>query len=204
MSLPHRRVHAHTAAHTNTHILTPGGLLSHLLPLGLSFLRSQQIHWSLQVSLQSLFTAGYGHHPPSGTTTLQLRHTPSLLAGTHTHTHKYTSMCTTVSLTLNRHACGALKHVTHKGIVFLTHIHTHTRTMGMQCSRLHAGLQLGYPPLFDWIYDCGSPIPISSDWLGANLSHQTPAEDKGGCGRRPVLNWNKFVMAATVYIFRIE
>ena len=76
----------HTQPHTQTHTsLPPGGLLSHLLPLGLSFLRSQQIHWSLQVSLQSLFTAGYGHHPPSGTTALQLRHTPSLPAGTHTH-----------------------------------------------------------------------------------------------------------------------
>lgn len=203
MSLPHRRVHAHTAAHTNTHILTPGGLLSHLPPLGLSFsARSRFIgrfRWVSRVSLLLVtVTIHLQEQQHFSSDTLH----PCLLA--HTHTHKYTSMCTTVSLTLNRHACGALKHVTHKGIVFLTHIHTHTRTMGMQCSRLHAGLQLGYPPLFDWIYDCGSPFPISTDWLGANLSHQTPAEDKGGCGRRPVLNWNKFVMAATVYIFRIE
>lgn len=74
----------------------------------------------------------------------------------------------------------------------------------MHSVRHHAGLRHGYPPLFDWIYDCGSPFPISTDWLGANLSHQTPTEDKGGCGRRPVLNWNKFVMAATTYIFCIE
>lgn len=81
-------------------------------------------------------------------------------------------------------------------------INTHTRThTHMHCVRHHAGLQLGYPPLFDWIY---SPFPISTDWLGANLSHQTPTEDKGECGRRPVLNWNKFVMAATVYILHIE
>lgn len=81
---------------------------------------------------------------------------------------------------------------------------THTGSLGVHSVRHHAGLQQGYPPLFDWIYDCGSPFPISTDWLGANLSHQTPTEDKGGCGRRPVLKWNKFVMAATVYIFCIK
>lgn len=198
----------HRAADTNTH-LYPGGLLSHLLPLGLSFLRSQQIHWSLQVSLQSLFTAGYGHHPPSETAALQLSCTPSLPACTHAQ--KYTRMCKMGSHTLNIHNIDM--HAVHcsmsqRHFFFNTHTHArtpiHTGSLGMHCSRLHAGLQLGHQPLFDWIYDCGSPLPISTDWLGANLSHQTPTEDKGGCGRRPVLNWNKFVMAATVYIFHIE
>lgn len=212
MLLPHApcsRTHSHSRTHTNTH-LYPGGLLSHLLPLGLPFLRSQQIHWSLQVSLQSLFTAGYGHHPPSGTTALQLSLTPSLPACTDAQ--KYTCMSATLSHTLNIYNIDT--HVEHNSMSqrhsFLTrvylHIHGHTRThtgsLGVHCSRLHAGLN--YPPLFDWIYDCGSPFPISTDWLRANLSHQTPTEDKGGCGRRPVLNWNKFVMAATMYIFRIE
>lgn len=81
---------------------------------------------------------------------------------------------------------------------------TRTGSLGVHSVRHHAGLRHGYPLLFDWIYDCGSPFPISTDWLGANLSHQAPTEDKGGCGRRPVLNWNKFVMAATTYIFCIE
>lgn len=68
--------------------------------------------------------------------------------------------------------------------------HINVASLSMCCWWLHAGLQLGHQPLFDWIYGCGSPFPISADWLGANLSRQTFAEDKGGCGRRPVTNWN--------------
>lgn len=63
-------------------------------------------------------------------------------------------------------------------------------SLSMYCWWLRAGLQLGHQPLFDWIYGCGSPFPISADWLGANLSRQTFAEDKGGCGRRPVSKWD--------------
>ncbi len=123
----HTHTHTHTAAQSHTH-LYPGGLLSHLLPLGLSFLRSQQIHWSLQVSLQSLFTAGYGHHPPSGTTALQLSPTPSPPACTDTQTD--TCMCTVVSHTL--HIYGIDVHVAHCSMsqrhFFNTHVHTHTHT----------------------------------------------------------------------------
>lgn len=60
----------------------------------------------------------------------------------------------------------------------------------MYCWLLRAGLQLGHQLVFDWIYGWGSPFPISADWLGANLSWQTFAEDKGGCGKRAVSYWN--------------
>lgn len=68
--------------------------------------------------------------------------------------------------------------------------HLNVASLSMYCWWLHAGLQRGHHPLRDWIYGCGSPFPISADWLGANLSRQTFAEDKGGCGRRPVSIWN--------------
>lgn len=73
-----------------------------------------------------------------------------------------------------------------------TRVYIHTRT--------HAGRQRCFPHLVDWIYDCGSPLPVSKDCLRANLSHQTPTGDGGGCGRRPVLNWNKFRFTVAVYI----
>lgn len=194
LSLTHTYTHTQLHMHTQTHSLTPGGLLSRLLPLGLSFLRSQQIHWSLQVSLQSLFTAGYSHHPPSGT--LQPRsHAPSPPA--RTHTRRYTLQLCLWLFINTANTCMRPTVTTHS-----VHVITRTQALspGQHCWGLHAGLLRGYPPPFDWIYDCGSPFPISTDWLGANLSQQTPAEDKGGCGRRPLLNWNKFATAATVCI----
>ena len=159
----------------NAHLYR-GGLLSRLLPLGLS-VGSRLIgpfRWVSRVSL------------PLVTVTIHLQE-QQLLSRTApppacTDKQKYRVHCRMS----RRHT--------------LTHIHTQRLTgHALHCARLHAGLQLDHPPRFDWIYDCGSPFPISTDWLAANLSHQTPTEDKAGCGRGPVLNWNTFLTAATMY-----
>lgn len=129
MLLPHHRAHAHTAAHTNTHILTPRGTLISLTPSRSVF--SPLAADSLVASGESPESLYCWLRSPStfrnNSTSAQ---THSIPACWHTHTQKYTSMCTTVSLTLNRHACGALKHVTHKRDFFFfnTHTHTHAHT----------------------------------------------------------------------------
>lgn len=59
-------MHTATELLTQTGAVTPGGLLSHLLPPGPSFVDLKLIHWSIQVSLWSVFISGYGHTFTSG------------------------------------------------------------------------------------------------------------------------------------------
>lgn len=71
---------------TQTGVVAPEGLLSYLLPLG-PFVDLKLIHWSIQVSLWSVFTSGYGHTFTSAAAALELICTSSLPACTQVLKH---------------------------------------------------------------------------------------------------------------------
>lgn len=153
-------MHTATELLPQTGAVTPGGLLSHLLPPGPSFVDLKLIHWSIQVSLWSVFISGYGHTFTSGNS--------STWANLH-----FISACLHSSVQTHMHVEKNKKWLpTERGSTPLPSQfrHLNVASLSMYCWWLHAGLQRGHHPLSDWIYGCGSPFPISADWPGANLS----------------------------------